>query len=152
VPQKPQSAWQRQKVKRVARKAKRSLDEVAHDAGLTLSRTTRKLKGPARKLQTKLEQAKAPAKRRARRVERNVVSALESAGESITAAARKAKRRFVPLLCLVDEDRTFANFADRPRADMLAAMLLTRCGSGPVERRRRRPADPCRTTKTGLND
>ena len=82
------------KVKRVARKAKKSLNETTHDAGLTLRRTARKLKGTAQKLGTKLEQAKAPAKRRARRVERTVVSVLESAGESISAAVRKAKRRF----------------------------------------------------------
>ena len=84
----------KENVKRVARKAKRSLDEATHDAGLALSRTARKLKGTAQKLETKLEQAKAPAKRRARQAKRTVVSALESAGESISAAVRKAKSRF----------------------------------------------------------
>jgi len=82
------------KVKRVARKAKRSLDVATHDAGLALNRTARKLKGTAQELETKLAQAKAPAKRRARQAKRKVVAALESAGESITAAVRKAKRRF----------------------------------------------------------
>jgi hypothetical protein len=81
-------------VKRVARKARRSLDATTHDAGLALSRTARKLKGAAQKLQTKFEQAKAPAKKRARQAERKVVSALESASESITAAVRRAKSRF----------------------------------------------------------
>ena len=81
------------KVKRVARNAKESLDAAAHDAELALSRTTRKLKGTAKELGKKLEQAKAPAKRRARGVERTVVSALESAGELITGAVRKAKSR-----------------------------------------------------------
>jgi len=81
------------KGKRVARKAKKSLDMAAHDAGLAFSRTTRKLKGAALKIETRLEKGKAPAKRRARRVERKLVSALESAGDLITGAVRKAKSR-----------------------------------------------------------
>jgi hypothetical protein len=78
----------------VVRKAKKSLDLAAHDAELALNRTTRKLKGAAQKIETKVQEAKAPAKRSARRAERNVVSALQSAGELITGVVRKAKSQF----------------------------------------------------------
>jgi hypothetical protein len=81
------------KVKRVARKAKQSLDVAAHDAELALGRTTRKLKGKTREIGTKLERAKAPAERRARRVESKVVAALQDAGDLIKGAVRKAKSR-----------------------------------------------------------
>jgi hypothetical protein len=74
----------KRKVKRVAREAKASLDAATHDAGLALRRT-------GRKLQAKFEEAKGPAKRRARRVKRGVGSALEGAGESISAAVHQAK-------------------------------------------------------------
>ena len=81
------------RVKRIARKARKSLDAAAHDTELALNRTTRKLKGAAQKVGTQFEQAKKPVKRHARRVERNVVSTLASAGELITGAVRKAKSR-----------------------------------------------------------
>ena len=90
------TAFTKAKMKRVARKAKASLDVAAHDAGLALQRTARKLKRTAQKLETKFSEAKGPAKRRARRVGRKVASAVESAGESISAAARKAKSRLTP--------------------------------------------------------
>ena len=61
------------KAKRVARKAQAVLEGAAHDAGLALRRT-------ARKLGTKMQEAKGPARRTARRVERKVASALEGAG------------------------------------------------------------------------
>ena len=81
------------KLKRVVRKAKASLDVAAHDAGLALARTKRKAKRTAQELETKYEAAKGPATRRVRGVQRKLLSALESAGESISAAARKAKSR-----------------------------------------------------------
>jgi hypothetical protein len=81
------------KVKSAARKAKRSLDVAAHDAELALSRTTRKLQGAAQKIDQKVQQAKAPARKHARRVERNVVSALENAGDLIAGVVRKAKKQ-----------------------------------------------------------
>ena len=74
------------KIERVARKTSESLDTATHDAGLALCRG-------ARKLQAKFEEAKGPAKRRARRVERKVGSVLESVGELVTAVMRKAKSR-----------------------------------------------------------
>jgi len=79
------------KVKRVARKAKASIDAAAHDAGLAAARIVRKLKRTAQNLETKVREAKGPARRRARQVELKLLSALQSAGESISAAARKAK-------------------------------------------------------------
>ena len=81
------------KAKRVARKAKASLGAAAHDARLALGRTGRKVKRSAQKLEARWDEAKVPAKRRARRVERKVVAALQSVGASITAAARKAKKK-----------------------------------------------------------
>jgi hypothetical protein len=91
---KPAGGITKAKVKRVARQAQAALEVAAHDAGLALRRTARKLKRTARELETKMEEAKGPAKRTARRVERKVASALESAGESITAAGHRTKARF----------------------------------------------------------
>ena len=91
---KPAGGITKAKVKRVARQAQAALEVAAHDAGLALRRTARKLKRTAQKLETKVEEAKGPAKRTARRMERKVASALESAGESISTAGQKAKLGF----------------------------------------------------------
>ena len=62
-------------VKRVARRAQSALEGAAHDARLALRRTAGKLTRTARMLETKIWDAKGPAKRAARRVERRVASA-----------------------------------------------------------------------------
>ena len=85
------------KVKRVARQAQAALEVAAHDAELALRRTALKLKRTAEKLETKMVEARGPAKRRARRIERKVASALESARESITTAARRGSGVSMPL-------------------------------------------------------
>jgi len=85
------------KVKRVARKAKASLEDAAHDANLALKRAGRKLKREAVKLEAELQEAKGPAKRKAKRVGRKIASALESAGASLSALASRAKRGLASL-------------------------------------------------------
>jgi hypothetical protein len=83
------------KVKRVAREAREMIGVAAHDAKLAFGRAGRKLTGAAHTLEAKVEEAKGPAKRAARRIEGKVAAAWESAGESISVAKRKAKSGLV---------------------------------------------------------
>ncbi len=107
------------KVKRAARKAKASLDMAAHDTGLALRRTARQLLRTAQKLEAKFKDSKAPAKRRAQRVERKVLAALEGAGESLTAAASKAKSQLAAVR------RSLAGATKRPVAKRKVAKRRT---------------------------
>jgi hypothetical protein len=113
---KPAGGTTKAKVKRVARQAQAALEVAAHDAGLALRRTARKLKRTAQKLETKIAESKGPAKRTARRVERTVASALDSAGESITTAGRRVKLSF---------DAARKAFAEAPAAKKPAATKRT---------------------------
>jgi hypothetical protein len=75
---KPARGITKANVKRVARRAQSALEGAAHDAGLALRRTADKRMRTARKRESKMVEAKGPAKRAARRVGDGVTSALEA--------------------------------------------------------------------------